>query len=274
MRADDWVKNAESQLEAVGIESPRLEAQVLAAHTLDKDRSWLIAHPEAEVPPSANDSLARRMKREPLAYIVGYREFYGRQFRVTPDVLVPRQETETLVAACLSFCEPEREIRVLDVGTGSGCLAVTLKLERPHWEVWACDLSAEALEVATSNANCLGAEVVFLQSDLFEELPNGLRFDLIVSNPPYVAEGDALMREVAEHEPHGALFAGESGFAMYGRLAKEAPSRLISLGSLIVEVGDGRADNVRRVFARGWREKGAFRDLLGHERVLAFEPET
>lgn len=264
------------------MESARLEAQLLAAHALGVDRSFVLAHPDAEVPEDAADVLLqRRSAREPLAYIVGRREFYGRPFAVRPGVLIPRQETETLVDAALGLLPiPDTsdrqhagaQTRVLDLGTGSGILAITLKLERPAASVTASDISPQALAVAKENANALGARVRFILSDAFAGLP-GERFDLIVTNPPYVAAGATLNQEIAEHEPEVALYSGESGLEFYAMLAALAPEHLSSGGRLMVELGDGTADRVAALFeGKGWRIVGRSRDLLGIERCLTLSP--
>jgi len=263
---------AAARLEAAGVESARLEAQLLAAHVLLVDRSWLLTHPEAEFPELAGESvLHRREAREPLAYILGQREFYGRPFRVTPAVLIPRQETETLIEAALNLGKPGETLQVLDIGTGSGCIAVTLKLERPAWQVTAVDLSEAALEVARDNAEILGASVRFVHSNAFESLL-GESFDLIVSNPPYIGNDEPLMPEVGSHEPSLALFSGPTGLEFYQRLAEEAPAYLNDGGTLMVEVGHTQAEAVRRVFeGAGWCHRETIADLSGTARVVSVQ---
>ncbi|MBI5707174.1 MAG: peptide chain release factor N(5)-glutamine methyltransferase [Armatimonadetes bacterium] len=273
MTLQEWLSEAERRLAASGIESARFEAQLLAAHALGKNRSWVLAHPETSLEAEALDSLlGRRERREPLAYIIGFREFFGRDFEVSPAVLIPRQETEVLVEACLRLTSEAHEIRVLDIGTGSGCIAITLQLERPDWKVWAADISQEALAIAQQNAKRLGTgSVQFVQSDLFGRFER-LKFDLIVSNPPYVAHGESLMPEVGLHEPREALFAGPTGVEVYARMAAEAPDHLNSRGRLIVEIGVGQELRVQGLFQEaGWRLVEATRDLSGIVRVLAFE---
>ncbi len=259
------IDRAAQTLAESGIETATLDAQVLAAHVLGKDRSFVLAHGADDLDlPDFDQLVGRRAAREPLAYIVGWREFYGRRFKVTPDVLVPRQETETLIDQVLA---PGTEQTVLDVGTGSGCIAVTLALEMPNAKVTAADVSEQALKVARSNAESLGANVQFQQSDLFAGLA-GRKFDLLVSNPPYVASGDELMPEVREHEPHIALFAGDDGLDFYRRLASEAPQAMKPGGQLVIELGDGAADAVQEVFlAAGWRQPTFAADLSGSKRV-------
>ena len=264
----EWLRAAEARLAAAGIDEGRLEAQVLAAHALGQERSWVLAHPESPVPEGLEGLLARRESREPLAYIVGEREFYGRTFRVTPDVLIPRQETETLVEAALDGLGAW----VLDVGTGSGCLAVTIKLERPNWFVAGCDVSAGALRVARENARRHAAVVFFRRSDLTEAFADQ-RFGVIVSNPPYIAEGTPLAPEVAGHEPGLALYSGPTGMEVYERLAQAAAAVLMPWGRLIVEVGDGMVDQVLATFgAQQWAVDEVRPDLSGQPRAAVFRP--
>jgi len=268
-----WLKEAERRLAAAGIESPRLEAQLLAGHVLCRDRSWVLVHPEAAIPDKDAESLLiRRDVREPLAYILGWREFYGRRFTVTPAVLIPRQETETLVEAMLelkkggAFCGS----KCLDLGTGSGCLAITLKLELSDLAVTASDVSDEALQVARGNAEQLGASVRFVKSDLFGAL-TGERFDAIVTNPPYVRSDAELSPEIAAHEPLRALYAGPGGMEVFEALSRDTRRHLSARGLLLTEVGDGQAERVQCLFERkGWNLVRAFPDLSGTPRALAF----
>lgn len=269
MRLEKWLEAAAKELESAGVESARLEAQLLAAHGHGRDRAWLLAHPETEADLKTLDPLLkRRLAREPLAYIVGYREFYSRRFAVNRHVLIPRQETETVVEAALEAIRKGGYRKVLDLGAGSGCIGITLALEQPGLEVWASDVSAGALEVARSNADALRVPVRFVHSDLFDNLA-GERFDLIVSNPPYVRADAPLAPEVGEWEPAAALYAGDSGLDIYCGIASGAGPHLV--GALVLEVGDGQADEVRAVFAeQNWKAAEARRDLLGHERALVF----
>lgn len=265
MRLDHWLAEAERRLRAVS-DSPRLEAQVLAAEILGVSRTWLLTHPEAEI--EGEPLLERRERHEPLAYILGRREFYGRDFEVSPAVLIPRQDTETLIDAALRLGPPSGS--VLDVGVGSGAIAVTLKLERPNWNVTGVDISPEALAVASGNACRLNAEVRFLLSDAFAAL-SGETFELIVSNPPYIGREEALMPDVLDFEPHLALFAEEGGLAFYRRLAIEAPDYLHSEGLVLLEVGHTQAQSVRTLFESvGWQHLETINDLAGIPRVVGF----
>lgn len=270
MRLDDWLRHATTRLDLAGIDSPRLEAQVLAAHVLRVDRSWLLAHPEHEFPEVAGEGLLqRREAREPLAYLTGYREFRGREFGVDPSVLIPRHETEELVEAALEqIVAPDA--KVLDLGTGSGILAVTLKLERPTWDVTAVDISPDALATASANARFHNASVKFVHSDGFNALL-GESFDLIVSNPPYIGDDEELPHEVRVHEPAAALFSGPTGLEFYARLANEAPNHLEDGGLILLEVGHTQAAEVRAIFeAADWCYETTRRDLSGIERVVVF----
>lgn len=270
MTVRTWIAEAAAALGEAGVESPRLEARVLAAAAAGMGHASLAAHPEAQVPEAAQGLLERRLSGEPLAYVVGRREFWGRDFAVGPGVLVPRQETETLVGEALAL--EQDECCVLDLGTGSGCLAVTIALERPGWSVAASDVSAEALALAASNAEALGARVEFRLGDLAGPW-EGRAFDLVVCNPPYVAEGAPLPAEVARYEPGVALYAGADGLDFYRRLAAEARRLLAPQGRLLVELGDGTTTKVEEVFVRDvWRPLGTARDLSGWDRAAWFAP--
>lgn len=271
MTVSQWLSHAESRLKAQGFESARLEAQVLAGHVLLVDRSWLLAHGDELFPDLAGETvLQRREAHEPLAYIVGWREFWGRRFAVNRHVLIPRHETETLIEAALS--RPKTSIRVLDIGTGSGILAITLKLERANWDVWAVDISSQALEVAKQNADDLGANVTFVESDLVKAI-NGQTYDLIVTNPPYIGREEPLDKEVTDYEPHLALFAENSGLAFYRRLATEAKSVIREGGTMLMEVGYRQSQSVSDLFQQsGWTVVAVHRDMSGVERVVEVRP--
>lgn len=250
----------------------RLEARVLAAFAWQVSAAWPIAHgPDLldEVQAASLDALlTRRLAGEPVAYLVGAREFYGRPFRVSPAVLIPRPDTELLVDLALSCIAPDRTVEVLDLGTGSGCIAITLALERPRARVTALDRSAGALAVARDNAQALGARVEFLASDWFCAVA-GRRFDLIVGNPPYVAERDPhLGRGDVRFEPMEALAAGNDGLADLRRLIDAAPQHLKPGGTLLLEHGYDQAGAVRDLLrARGFLAPESWADLTGTERV-------
>lgn len=260
----EWLLSTSNRLNAVGVASPKLEAQVLAAHSMLVDRTFVLTHPEHKVNDLALEGLLQRRENgEPLAYILGYREFYTRRFRVDSNVLIPRQETEVLVETALAL--PSDQLRVLDIGTGSGCIAISLKLERPNWEVWATDISSSALQVARENAETLGADISFRHSDLLEQLA-GEKFDLIVSNPPYIGRNEVIPREVREHEPDSALFADDNGLALYQRLVATVKDFLIPGGGVILEIGQDQGRTVSALFP----DSKVIKDLSGNDRVVVW----
>jgi len=257
-------------LEDAGIAAPRLTAEVLLAHAIRQERAWLYAHPERELQEVEwlhfGRYLHERLNGKPTQYITGRQEFYGREFRVTPDVLIPRPETEHVVEAALRTAPAAA--RVLDVGTGSGALAVTLQLETGA-QAWATDISPAAAAVAAGNARRLGAPVNVVVCDLMEAMAAGA-MDLIVCNPPYVpiAQRQGLQREVRDWEPYVALFAGETGFEIYGRIVADAPRVLGPGGWLVMELGFGSRDYVAKLLG-GWQDVRIEPDLAGIPRVIA-----
>ena len=251
--------------------SARLDAETLLAHALRRDRVWLFAHPEDELDRNAwlhyGRYLHERLQGKPTQYIIRRQEFYWRRFRVTPAVLIPRPETEHVVEAALARIRPGDT--VVDVGTGSGAIAVTLALESTA-RVLAVDLSLEALQVAAANACSLGATVAFLCGDLLRSVRRASA-DVIVSNPPYVSEcdKDGLQREVRDWEPHLALFAGSDGNAIYRRLIAESEAVLKPGGYLVMELGYRSLEAVRAMLDGRWGQVAAEPDLAGVPRVLA-----
>jgi release factor glutamine methyltransferase len=250
---------------------PRLTAEVLLCRALNREREYLYTHPEEELTEVAwlhyGRYLHERLNGKPTQYITGRQEFYGREFRVTPDVLIPRPETEHLVEACLARIRFGD--KVLDVGTGSGAIAITLALETMA-QVYATDISTAALCIAAANAGKLLAQVQFLACDLASCFPDR-SFDLVVSNPPYVPRTGqpALQREVRDYEPEVALFAGPSGLELYQRLIPEARRVLSPGGWLLVELGYNSLEPVRGMLGAGWSEITVQPDLAGCPRVLA-----
>lgn len=231
---------------ALEMREARIETRALAAHAWQVDPAWLIAH-DTDIPDSAHTTifltlLEQRLAGTPIAYLTGVREFYGRPFHVTPDVLIPRPETELLVEQALIHLPPDQPLRVLDLGTGSGCVAVTIALERPHSIVTAVDRSSAALVLAQRNAKALNVTVRFLQSDWFSAL-SGECFDLIVGNPPYVAAADPhLARGDVRFEPMAALASGPDGDDDLRRIIQDAPAHLAPGGWLWLEHGFEQAD--------------------------------
>jgi release factor glutamine methyltransferase len=256
-----------------------LDARVLLTHVLGKDRAWLIAHGDEALPREQSDAFfalaARRRDGEPVAYLTGVREFWGLPLVVSPAVLIPRPETETLVELVLARLPKDRDARVLDLGTGSGAIALAIAHERPRATILATDVSADALDVARDNARRLGiANVEFAQSDWYDRVApawQGGAFDLIASNPPYVAAGDPHLGEGdVRFEPERSLTPGGDGLAAIMRIVAGARERLVSGGALVVEHGYDQAERVRALFAAaGFTDIVAARDLAGIPRVVA-----
>jgi release factor glutamine methyltransferase len=261
-----------------GIESPRLDAELLLGRALGVTRIQLIVDAKRVLEPEelarVRDLVKRRRAREPIAYILGEREFYGRVFRVDRRVLVPRPDTEALVDVALERTRPvSMSMRALDVCTGSGCVAITLGRERPTATVFGSDTSADALSVARANAERLGAyNVAWRHGDLFAAVEPARRFDLVTANPPYIATADidALPPDVRDYEPRLALEAGEGGLAILERLVTDAPRHLVVGGVLAIEVGAGQARAVTDLFERaGFRDVDVRRDYGRIERVVS-----
>jgi release factor glutamine methyltransferase len=275
MTLGERVGRAREAIAAAGIRDAALDAEVLARRILGADRAGYVVRLRDEEPAgfaaAYQHLVERRCRREPVAYIVGEREFWGLPFEVTPAVLIPRPETELIVEEALSLFGSQPPAVIVDAGTGSGCLAVALALEFPAARVIATDISDAALSVAARNAARNGAAVEFRSGDLLEPITESA--DLIVSNPPYVSSGDApgLVPEVREHEPHVALFGGADGLAIYARLFPQAAARLRRGGRLIVEVGYDQDDRVAALASRdGWMMSHVRQDLQGITRTLIF----
>jgi release factor glutamine methyltransferase len=253
------------------------DAERLLMHVLGKDRAWMLAYWRDEIDTACSipyhAAIERRRRGEPIQYIVGETEFYGLPFRVTRDVLIPRPETEHAVEKVLELAGALAAPRIVDVGTGSGAIAVAVAHELPRAAVTAIDLSAAALDVARRNAahNCVESRIRFCAGDLLT-LVAGERFDLVVSNPPYVAENDrdSLAVEVRDHEPEMALFAGAEGMAVYRRLIPQAFAALAPGGWLVLEIGCGQEAAVRGLLHEaGFVAIGFTADLQGIPRVAA-----
>jgi len=270
METDGWtVRRALAQAGLVP-----LDAQVLLAHALARDRAWLVAHATDPLDRGALDRFFALAKRRrdgvPVAYLTGRREFHGLDLQVDPAVLIPRPETETVVDAALMRLPADRPLRVLDLGTGSGAIALALAHALPQAELLAVDASAAALAVARANAARLAlANVRFAQGDWYVGLPEGARFDAIVSNPPYVAEHDPhLAQGDVRFEPVTALTAGLDGLAALRRIVAGACGHLAPGGWLIVEHGYDQADAVRALLeGAGFAALASLRDLAGIPRV-------
>jgi release factor glutamine methyltransferase len=258
-------------LEEGGIAAPRLTAEVLLCHAVHSDRTFLYAHSERELREVEwihfGRYLHERLNGKPTQYITGRQEFYGREFRVTADVLIPRPETELVVETVLDVARDAKQI--VDVGCGSGAIAVTLALETQA-RVWGTDISAAALIVGADNARRLGARVEFLRCDLTSAIADA-SVNVMVSNPPYVPLGDraGLQREVRDYEPGVALFAGPTGFEIYERLVNDAPRVLRRGGWMVMELGYNSRDRVMDMFGPDWQDVRDVPDLAGIPRVLA-----
>jgi release factor glutamine methyltransferase len=258
------VVGATQVLAEAGCESPRLDAELLLAEVLGVGRGRIVLEADSELDPAAavhfGALIARRAAREPVAYILGRKEFRRITLSVDRRVLIPRPETELLVEAGLSVGEGAR---VVDVGTGSGAVALALKDERPDLEVWATDVSADAVAVARDNAERLGLDVRFVQADLLKGVDGP--FEAVLANLPYVEDAAALEPEISSHEPREALFAGPDGLAVIRRLV----GLLSGVPMIALEVGAGQADAVSRLLrGAGYDSIDVPRDLAGHERVV------
>ena len=254
----------------------RRDAETLLAHVIGCERAWLLAHPESEVSADFAEHFAslaaRRAAHEPLQYLTGTQEFYGLPFRVSPQTLIPRPETEHLVEAVLLWAtqfHDERTLTIADVGTGSGAIAVALATHLAGVRIVATDLSPGALTLATENARAHGCEdrIEFMLGDLLSGVVEGT-LDAVASNPPYVPSGDAatMQPEVVGHEPHTALFAGEDGLNVYRRLIPAAAHALRDGGLLAMEFGYGQREAMRQMLA-GWDEVRFIDDHAGIPRV-------
>jgi len=254
--------------------SPRLDAEVLLSLATGKTRTHFRAWPEKPLTREEEivfqTLLEQRLQGRPIAHITGSREFWSREFLITPDVLIPRPETELLVELALERILPNQPAHIADLGTGSGAIAITLALERPKAIVTALDLSPAALNIASQNAARLGADNVrCIASDWFAALPAGERFDLIVSNPPYIAADDPhLAQGDLRFEPLSALAAGQDGLDDIRRIVRQAPARLKPGGWLLFEHGFDQAEAARGLLiAAGFQAVGSFADLQSHLRM-------
>ncbi len=233
---ETWLHEAAQQLTAASIASARLDAEIILAHTLRKPRTYLHAHPELELDPRtqeiANARLSLRLDRVPIAYIIGHKEFYGRRYIVTNATLVPRPESETMIDLLKQLIPADVTKRLVDVGTGTGVLGISAKLERPRLEVTLADISKHALAVATKNAEAFQADVALIQSDLLDGYP--LTADIILANLPYVDPAWERSEET-QYEPALALFADDAGRGLIKKLIRQTQTRLAPGGYLFLE---------------------------------------
>ena len=265
-----------------GIDTAHLDAEVLLGHALGLKREQLVLAGDLRLLPEQvrryNEFLLRRLRREPIAYILGRQEFWSLDFEVTPDVLLPRPETERLVEIALDLARKltqDKAVRILDIGTGSGAIAVSLAKELPASMIWATDVSGAALKIAGGNTRRSGVadRIHFLHGDLFAPVDEAAgRFDLIVSNPPYIrsAEIDTLQPEVSRWEPRGALDGGVDGLDFYRRIASQAFPYLAPHGAVALEIGADMGKEVANIFAEvaNYANVTVYRDYADRDRVI------
>lgn len=275
MNCSQLLGEAARRLDAGGVSTPGLDAQVLLAHCIGRDRRYLYAHPEHELSDRELEQfrsmVVRRMKGEPVAYITERKEFWSLAFAVTPDVLIPRPDTEVLVEAVLNLLKWGENSRILEIGTGSGAISIALASELEHASITATDASPEALALAAENAlnNAVEGKIVFLCGDLFD--PVGGVYDVVVSNPPYISEEeyDLLSPEVREYEPRRALVAGPDGTEFHRRLVQGAPPFLVDGGWLAMELGAEQRTAVEKMLHDGdYCDIVFHHDYAGIERVV------
>jgi release factor glutamine methyltransferase len=278
MQLKQALSSAIDRLEAADVGSPRMNAEVLLMFVLGVNRAYLYAHPErdltAEDEARYDEVLARRATGIPSQYITGHQEFWGLDFVVSPAVLIPRPETEHLVETVLELARGIPHPKLVDVGTGSGCVALALAHELKSAEVYAVDVSADALEIARANAARLQLDgrVRFMQSNVLEALADVCDFDFVVSNPPYVGfgEADKVQKSVRDFEPRVAVFAGEQGLDVIGLLIEQAHRALKPGGWLAMEIGYSMRDAVVNLLSPTmWEDVRVVPDLQGIPRVVA-----
>lgn len=274
------ILEATKVLRVAGLYEPKREAASLLASVLNKDRTFLITHGEeyltAEDFAAFQRHIRRRAGGEPLQYITGYQEFFGLSFEVSSAALIPRPETELLIEAALDLIPDSASPLICDIGTGTGCIAISLLHERPRARAVAVDISADAVRLATRNAarHEVTERIKFVIADSFEAFPAKPAFDLIVSNPPYIADRDwpGLQREVRDHEPRTALTSGSDGLSMIQRLIKGAPAFLVDGGYLVIEIGyDQRAAVEEMIDASTWKISAIRDDLQGIPRTVVLQ---
>lgn len=260
-----------SQLEEAGIEEAALDARLLLEEVCDTDRNYLLVHGREQIEEDKYheyaDCISRRKAHEPLQQIIGYQEFMGLDFKVTKDVLIPRQDTETLVEEVMRYLHDG--MHILDMCTGSGCILLSLLKYSNDCVGTGCDISEKALTVARENAEALSLEAAFVQSDLFENISG--KYDFIVSNPPYIPTGviPALMEEVKDYEPMTALDGREDGLYFYKKIMEKAENFLYSGGMLFFEIGCEQAEAVSSLMKEaGFKEVTVCKDLAGLDRVV------
>ncbi len=277
-KAEKLLADAKAALIAADVPTPALDARLLLQHAGNLSHAQLIASPDHQLTDDQLNTfralLTRRLAGEPVSRILGEREFYGRTFKTSPAVLDPRPDTEALVELCLAHLPQDQHLSILDLGTGSGILALTLLSERSNTTAWAVDVSKEALAVASANAEALGLKkrIHFYHGSWFENVSGA--FDLIVSNPPYIASAaiPRLEIEVRDHDPHLALDGGTDGLACYRAIAADAARYLTTHGMVAVEIGASQKSSVESIFQHSGFTLAAHRDDLGgHCRAVMFK---
>jgi release factor glutamine methyltransferase len=285
VRVSSLLAEAVAELTLYQIANPRLEAEVLLAYVLATDRAGLYTHLRDPISSSRTETfrhlIQRRAQHEPLQYITGTQEFWSLPFMVDKRVLIPRPETEVVVETALRLISqstihnPQSAIQILDVGTGSGCIAIALAKELSHAQLWATDVSSDALRVARNNAehHDVARQITFLQGDLFAPIADKtVEFEIIVSNPPYLVHDEiaTLQPEICDWEPHCALDGGRDGLDFYRRLLSESPAFLCSGGWLIMEIGQGQRQAIMRMVQEQPYLRASFSvpDYSGHDRVV------
>ena len=270
MIIEECVKFAVNLLKTAKIENPRLEAEILTAHFLKKDRLYLITHDNEEISEKDAEAFKRLAKRragdEPMAYILGYKEFYGRNFIVNKDVLIPRPETEMLV----ELIKVEDNAKILDLCAGSGCIGLTLALECKNTKVTLSDISPKAVEIIKKNAENLGVEVNMVESDLFSGIEG--KFDIIVSNPPYIRSEtiETLETAVKDYEPRLALDGGEDGLKFYKKIIPCSKKYLSENGRIFFEMGFDEGEQVAKILKENnFIDVRIYKDLANLDRVIS-----
>ncbi len=277
MTVGELLANAAQQLQSVS-DSPRLDAEVLLAHCLNKTRTWLVTWPDKTLEQNQQQAfrqqLQRRLEGEPVAHIIGEREFWSLPLKVNQHTLIPRPDTELMIEVLLAAYPQDRDIRMLDLGTGSGAIALAMASEKPEWTITATDRSADALQIARENAEQLSIDNVrLLQGSWFDAIEQeaATAFDIIASNPPYIAEADPHLEQGdVRFEPRSALTSGEDGLDDIRLISQNAMHYLKPGGRLIVEHGFDQEAGVYDIFSRaGYQTITRYRDLAGNPRLTS-----
>lgn len=277
MKSFELIAGAERSLATAGVDSPKLDAELLLAYALKKSRFDVVLNSHEEIPAEAEKTflqlVKRRELREPVAYITGKKEFWSFSVKVTKDVLVPRPETEFVVEEALRIANSlKRPVSLLDLCTGSGCIAMAIAGEIADSKIAVSDISGAALSVAKTNLEFASQRISFFNGNLFEPIPDGTRYDIITCNPPYIAisEREKLAPEITDFEPHKALFAEKEGLDLIEKIITTAPKYLVDSGSLIVEFGLGQGSIIRQVAdSAGFAGVKLIKDYSGIERVAS-----